>query len=144
MALVISPSNFHRSSQAWGAKTTLVARGKSLRKEFDTDLGSHLASEMTKKGIDLRLPSQIERILANGDAHRVVLDDGPTLAVGSVLFATGRQPPGGNLGLKAALSKLSNITPACDIDPCCYVPRKSISSNPSYSSLNKATCPVLL
>lgn len=85
-----------------GAQTTLVARGPQLLKDFDADLGSHLAIEMAKKGVDLKLSTNIERILPCGDAHTVLLDTGESLEVDCVMFATGRVPNVKDLGLESA------------------------------------------
>ncbi len=85
-----------------GAQTTLLARGDRLLKGFDVDLGCHLAEEMQKNGVDLRLATGIERIMPAGVAHAVVLDNGQTIDADCVLFATGRAPNTEGLGLTGA------------------------------------------
>lgn len=85
-----------------GAKTSLVYRGEQVLKDFDADLGTMLATEMVKKGVDLRLRATIERIDKQGASYRVLLSGGDTIEADCVLFATGRAPHTAGLGLEAA------------------------------------------
>ena len=91
-----------------GVKTTLLYRGKRLLRGFDGDLGLHLADEMEKKGIAVRLESDIAAI---GKGARGTLSltfrDGGHGEAGAVMFATGRKPNTRNLGLEAAGVKLA-------------------------------------
>lgn len=83
-----------------GAQTTLVFRGERLLKNFDAELALHLAGEMTKKGVALRLESRIDKIEARGGVRRVTLSGGETIKADCVLFATGRLPNTQTLGLE--------------------------------------------
>ena len=90
-----------------GAQTTLVHRGAAVLKEFDHELGPFLTSEMVKKGVQLAFSDSITRIAKPGAALQVVLQSGATLEADCVLFATGRAPNAGGLGLEAAGVRLN-------------------------------------
>ena len=82
-----------------GVETTLAYRGPRLLRGFDAELGEHIAGELRKKGIVIRLqsnPAQLERGI------RITYEDGSTQAVDLVLFATGRKPNTAGLGLAGA------------------------------------------
>ncbi len=91
-----------------GVKTTLVYRGKRLLRGFDGDLGLHLADEMEKKGVAVRLERDIAAIekSAHG-ALSLTFRDGGHGEADAVMFATGRKPNTSNLGLQAAGVKLA-------------------------------------
>ncbi len=84
-----------------GAQVNLVYRGSRILRGFDADLGATLATEMTKKGVTLRLSTQISRIDRDDDGLVVTLDDGTLLDADCVLAATGRTPNTAGLGLEA-------------------------------------------
>jgi glutathione reductase (NADPH) len=57
---------------------------------------------MIKKGVDIRLGAKVRALEADGgDATRIVLADGSALLADAVLYATGRAPNTGGLGLEA-------------------------------------------
>jgi glutathione reductase (NADPH) len=85
-----------------GSKVTLVYRDKRLLRTMDHDLGTFLAAEMIKKGIDVRFDAQIEAIHADGDVKHVQLNHDRTIAAECVLFATGRHANTTDLGLENA------------------------------------------
>jgi glutathione reductase (NADPH) len=86
-----------------GTATTLAYRGERLVREFDADLGQHLAQEMARKGVALRLSTVIEKLEQAADgAIRATFQDGSTLEADCVLFATGRLPRVAGLGLENA------------------------------------------
>lgn len=85
-----------------GSKVTLVYRDKRLLRTMDHDLGTFLAAELVKKGIDIRLETNVDAIRAEGDVKHVQLNDGRTLDAECVLFATGRHANTANLGLENA------------------------------------------
>jgi len=92
-----------------GVETTIVYRGERLLREFDADLGTFLAGEMRKKGMQICLHGKIERIERAGDARglRATLADGTALDADCVMFATGRAPNTHGLGLENAGVKLA-------------------------------------
>ena len=86
-----------------GVQTTLSYRGKRLLRGFDAELGERLAEEMAGKGLAIRLgadPAAIEK-RADGSLE-LLLSDGTRLETDLVMFATGRKPNTGGLGLEAA------------------------------------------
>jgi glutathione reductase (NADPH) len=89
-----------------GAKTTLVYRGHKVLRGFDDDLREGLMEEMAKRGIEVRVNTDIAAIEKTGHGCSVVLKDGSTLAAGCVMFATGRSPNTQALGLETAGVKL--------------------------------------
>lgn len=75
-----------------GVKTTLGYRGDKLLRGFDDDLRSFVAQEMVKKGIDIRLNSEINCIEQNACGFVAYTNQGQTIEADLVLYATGRRP----------------------------------------------------
>jgi glutathione reductase (NADPH) len=82
-----------------GVETTLAYRGMRLLRGFDADLGTHLAGEMSKKGVRIRLQAIPVRVQPD---HSVVFADGTSEPFDLVMFATGRRPNTASLGLERA------------------------------------------
>ena len=85
-----------------GVDTLLSYRGDCLLKVFDADLGTFLATEMTKKGVRVELRSHIESIERRGDKLACQFADGKVVETDAVMYATGRKPHTESLGLEAA------------------------------------------
>lgn len=85
-----------------GVATTLAYRGKRLLRGFDAELGERLAEELGRKGIEVLLEADPERVERRGPEDVVVMKDGRTPQAERVLFATGRKPNTAGLGLEAA------------------------------------------
>lgn len=85
-----------------GAHTTQLYRGELFLRGFDDDIRRTLAEEMRKRGIDLRFNRDIKRIDKAGAVLKATLDDGQTIEADQILYATGRVPLTGNLGLERA------------------------------------------
>jgi glutathione reductase (NADPH) len=84
-----------------GAQTTQICRGDQILRGFDRGIRQHLKEELAKKGIDLRLKSQVTRIDKQADGSlALTLDDGSTLETDLVMFATGREARLEDLGLE--------------------------------------------
>jgi len=83
-----------------GVETILLYRGEQILRGFDDDLRKHLATEMEKKGIDIRTGVDVHEIVRSGDGVRVTLTDGQNIGAGQVMFATGRVPNTFELGLE--------------------------------------------
>ncbi|MDO1558489.1 glutathione-disulfide reductase [Brevundimonas sp. 2R-24] len=85
-----------------GVDTTLVYRGPNILRGFDDDVRAHLAGEIEKHGVRVVLGAQHTSIdkTASGLVNR--LDNGIDLETDVVMFATGRKPYVGGLGLEAA------------------------------------------
>ena len=90
--------------QGLGVETTLAYRGARLLRGFDAELGERLAEEMRKKGVVIRLQSNLARL---DKGIRVTYEDGTAQEVDLVMFATGRWPNTAGLGLEAAGVKLA-------------------------------------
>ncbi len=85
-----------------GVQTTLLYRGEQILRGFDDDLRDMLHEEMGKKGIDVRVMSDIASIEPNGGKYDLTLKNGDHLSTGLVMYATGRKPNVSGLGLEAA------------------------------------------
>ncbi len=87
---------------AFGSAVDLVYRADLPLRGFDGDIRVALAEEMTKKDIRLhpgRLPERIEK---TERGLRVHFADGGALDADQVMYATGRAPSTGDLGLETA------------------------------------------
>jgi glutathione reductase (NADPH) len=91
-----------------GADTTLVYRGAHILRTFDREIGEVLADEMRKKGIALKLQSNIASIARDALGLSATLVDGTTLEADCILYATGRAPMTQGIGLEAAGVKLND------------------------------------
>ncbi len=85
-----------------GAKTTQIYRGAQILRGFDDDLRDHLAAEMVKKGIDLKVNIGLVAIEKRADGLAVKLADGSEVVADVVMAATGRSPNTVDLGLAEA------------------------------------------
>lgn len=83
-----------------GSDVVQIYRGDQILRGFDQDVRDTLAREMQKKGIEIRLNDNVAA-LRKSDQGRIVatLENGDELEVDTVMFATGRVPNVGNLGL---------------------------------------------
>jgi glutathione reductase (NADPH) len=99
-----------------GAEVTLVHRGPLYLRGFDDDLRSALATEMRKRGIDLRFDTTIERIERSSSGLRATLSDGRRLEADAVMSAMGRKPNTAGIGLEEAGIELDGES-AVRVDP---------------------------
>ncbi len=90
-----------------GANATLMYRGANILRNFDHEFGSMLADEMQKKGVAVRLNTDIKTITRDGNGLRATLADGTVLEADCIMYATGRAPNTRNLGLEAAGVKVN-------------------------------------
>jgi glutathione reductase (NADPH) len=90
-----------------GVETTLVHRGPNVLRGFDDDLRSHIAEEMEKRGIKVVLGTQHAAIEKTPSGLVSRFTDGHHCESDVVMFATGRIPYVGGLGLDAAGVKLA-------------------------------------
>lgn len=88
-----------------GAHVTVAYRGEQILRGFDDDVRRHLHDELQRKGLDVRLHSDLRRIERRPDgALDVELSTGGAaqrLEVDAAMFATGRHPTTAGLGLEA-------------------------------------------
>ncbi len=87
--------------EALGVQVIMVHRGDEILRGFDKDLRCHLHRELERKGIEIRLQTEVDALHGDGDSTRVVLNDGSQLTVDFPLFAIGREPNTDGLGLDA-------------------------------------------
>ena len=85
-----------------GRRVTLLYRGEQILRGFDDDVRDHLAIEMRKKGVDLRIGENPDRLEKTGNGVRVHLETGDSFETGCVMYATGRKPNTEGLGLETA------------------------------------------
>lgn len=85
-----------------GSPVSLVARSPHLLTGFDRDVQQTLAEELTKQGIGVHLAAQVVRVDKQGEELSVELTTGEVVVVDCLLWATGRSPNTGNLGLAEA------------------------------------------
>ncbi|PCE23787.1 glutathione-disulfide reductase [Paraburkholderia acidicola] len=87
---------------ALGVEVTMIIRGDLPLKGFDEDVRTHVVEEMTRRGIRFVSQTRVERIekMAHGlEAHLHQSD--AVIPCDQILYAIGRIPNTGDLGLKA-------------------------------------------
>ncbi len=84
-----------------GAEVSLIYRGPLFLRGFDNDIRATLAGEMAKRGVNLRFNMEVDRLeTATGGGIRVCGPTGDEVEADLVLWATGRVPNTGGLGLE--------------------------------------------
>ena len=85
-----------------GVKTTLIHRGPNVLRGFDDHVRAHVAEEMEKRGIDIKLGCRHERLEKTTSGVVSTFADGHQMESDVVMFAVGRKPYVEGLGLEAA------------------------------------------
>ena len=85
-----------------GSHVTLVYRGENILRGFDDDVRQHLRMDMEKHGIRVVTGCTVAAIEHRGGHYSVHLSGGNHIPAEKVMFATGRAPNVGKLGLKEA------------------------------------------
>ena len=83
-----------------GVNTDLLYRGEQILRGFDQDMADKLNEEMGKKGVNVRVRTNVTEIVKTDDGLVLTLTDGSTLTVDTVMYATGRVPNTKGLGLE--------------------------------------------
>ena len=83
-----------------GSKVTQLYRGDALLRGFDADVRRVVTSELRNKCIDVRLETDVAEITKCDSGLQVIQQDGETVIVDQVLYATGRVPNVRGLGLR--------------------------------------------
>jgi glutathione reductase (NADPH) len=83
-----------------GVEVTQLYWGPLFLRGFDDDCRKTLAEEMKKKGVDLRFNADISKIEKMGTSLRATLNGGVNMDADQILYATGRVPNTGALGLE--------------------------------------------
>jgi glutathione reductase (NADPH) len=86
-----------------GAQVDMFCRREQILAGFDEDVRQTLASEMQKRGVTIHTKAQPTRLdrLPTGELQ-ITLQDGSHRTCDAALFATGRAPNTGGLGLERA------------------------------------------
>ncbi len=86
-----------------GSEVTQVYRGEQILRGFDHDVQATLAQEMSKKGVTIRLHTNVTELIKSPDGQiTAMLDDDSEMQTDLVMFATGRVPNVRGLGLRDA------------------------------------------
>ena len=88
--------------QGLGSQVTQAYRGEQVLRGFDDEVRHFIATEMRKRGVDLRLKAGVQSIAKTAQGLEATLLDGSRLMADAVLYATGRVPNVRGLGLAAA------------------------------------------
>lgn len=84
-----------------GSETHLLYRGDLFLRGFDQDVREFTAEQVAAKGVNLHFNSNIAAMEKQADGSlKVSLEDGSTMVVDAVMYATGRTPKTENLGLE--------------------------------------------
>jgi len=83
-----------------GSQVTIAIRADRLLRGFDHDIRSALMEEMTTRGIEIRARTQVVRVDKKGHGLVATTLDGGEIAADAILYAIGRHPTTGNLGLE--------------------------------------------
>ena len=82
-----------------GVDVTLVHRGEQILRGFDDDVRQHVQDEIIGRGIKVLLGQKIASVTEHGNALQVTLLNGEHHPADQVMFAIGRTPNTGNIGL---------------------------------------------
>jgi glutathione reductase (NADPH) len=85
-----------------GSQVTLIYRGPAILRGFDDDVRQHLRVELEQRGIRVVCERTIKAIEKTGGHYSVHVSDGNHVPADQVMFATGRVPNIGKLGLEQA------------------------------------------
>ncbi len=89
-----------------GSEVSLIYRGPEILRNFDEDMRAGLTHALKAKGVKSHMNADVAAIERNADGLSVQLMGGDTLSVDALMFATGRHPATGGLGLDRADVKL--------------------------------------
>jgi glutathione reductase (NADPH) len=85
-----------------GSHVTLIYRGDNILRGFDDEVRAHLRMDMEKHGIRVITGCKVAAIEETSSRYSVRLSSGNHISADCVMFATGRAPNIGKLGLEAA------------------------------------------
>lgn len=119
--------------QALGSRVEMFVREGHVLDRFDREMTTQLAAEMRRQGIRLHFDSQVDELRRTGkhegkgeDSDISVIADGQAHAgFDMVLFAIGRRPNTGDLGLDAAGVRCGERGEV-EVDDCQRTSRKDV------------------
>jgi glutathione reductase (NADPH) len=83
-----------------GSHVTQIYRGDGILRGFDEEIAAFALAEMRKKGLEVRLRTEIDHIEKHGASYTLKLRGGASIECDAVLYATGRRPNVAGLGLE--------------------------------------------
>jgi glutathione reductase (NADPH) len=83
-----------------GVETSLLYRGEEILRGFDLEIRAKLREEMVKKGIDVRIHTDVTEIVKTGDQFLLTLSDDNEMVTDCVMYATGRRANTAGIGLE--------------------------------------------
>jgi glutathione reductase (NADPH) len=86
----------------FGSDVTVIYRGDNVLRGFDEDVRSHVRGEMEKQGITILTGCTVNKVDRHGKEFTSHLSNGSSIASDQVMFAIGRHPNVGGLGLDKA------------------------------------------
>jgi glutathione reductase (NADPH) len=86
----------------FGSDVTVVYRGENILRGFDDDVRAHARAEMEMQGITILTGCTVDKIDQHDREFTSHLSNGSSLASDKVMFAIGRHPNVGGLGLEKA------------------------------------------
>jgi glutathione reductase (NADPH) len=86
----------------FGSDVTVIYRGDNILRGFDEDVRAHVRSEMEKEGITILTGCVVNRVDRHRHEFTSHLSNGSSIASDQVMFAIGRHPNVGGLGLEKA------------------------------------------
>ncbi len=90
-----------------GSEVVVVYRGENILRGFDDDVRAHLRGEMESRGVKIITNALVTSVDKAGNGYRVHLSSGGSLEADRVMFAVGRHPNVGGMGLETAGVKLT-------------------------------------
>ena len=85
-----------------GSRVTLIYRGENILRGFDDDVRSHLRNEMEMRGIKVIVGQIVTAIDKHEARYTATLTGGRKINADRIMFAMGRKPNIGNLGIEQA------------------------------------------
>ena len=83
-----------------GVQTALYYRGAHILRGFDDEARGHVAAAMTARGIAIHCGTDVQRLEKTATGIRAIATDGSAAEYDLVLYATGRLPNSGGMGLE--------------------------------------------
>jgi len=83
----------------FGSDVTLIYRGDNILRGFDEDVRVHVRKEMEMQGITILTGCTVNKIERQNNVFATHLSNGSSIAADKVMFAIGRHPNIGGLGL---------------------------------------------
>ncbi|MEX0316945.1 MAG: glutathione-disulfide reductase [Ruegeria sp.] len=84
-----------------GVNTTQFYRGAQILRGFDEEARGLICEEMCQNGVDVHLGTNVIEMAKDGDKIRVKATNGTERLFDVVMYATGRAPNAGDMGLEA-------------------------------------------